>query len=241
MGASVVAVVPAKARSRRLPGKNTALLAGKPLLSYSIEVARKAESVDAVIVSSEDDEILQLAHASGAEALRRPDELSSDSATTQVVLQHVHQTLAESGAAPELLVLLQPTHPLRLPLDIDRAVGLMRDNPSASCLFSVLKTDQLLGTIENGRYQPEYPLPRRKALEPERYRNTGSIYVFRPALSYLQDSFFGTEIIPLVLDNELFEIDIDYPEDFELAEHVLVLNRDHFPHFNISASAVRGA
>ena len=104
-----IAVIPARGGSKGLPGKNIKLLNHKPLIAWSIESALQSKRIDRVIVSTDSDEIKNLAIEYGAEVIERPADLSTDEATTISVLEHIIQIIPEADS----LVVLQPTSPLR--------------------------------------------------------------------------------------------------------------------------------
>lgn len=128
----VTAIIPARKGSKRSPGKNIRLLVGKPLIAWSIEQALDARSVSQVVVTSDDDAVLEIASSyKSVIALRRPDHLASDSATSADVVLHA---LNEIECKNNYAVLLQPTSPLRLAEDIDSAMSLMIASGQATCV-----------------------------------------------------------------------------------------------------------
>lgn len=136
--AEVVAVIPARGGSKGLPRKNLRLLGGIPLVVHAIRQAQSAREVQRVIVSTEDDEIADVALGAGAEVLRRPPELASDEATDLQVFVHVLAALEEAeGAVPELLVQVRATSPVRRPPLIDLAIRTLRTDPAADSLRTV--------------------------------------------------------------------------------------------------------
>lgn len=231
------AVIPAKMTSRRFKRKNLADLCGKPLIYYSIEVAKHVPLISDVYVSSENKVVLDIANSFGAKTIVRPDNLSEPYITTQDVLRHAYSEIcSRTGEFPELIVLLQPTHPLRMPEQIKNAITQMEKDDRFDSLFSVMPTDELRGRISGNTFVPEFTLPRDKSKEPKLYKNTGSFYIFRPGRSFLTSSFYGEKICPFVLEHTPFEIDIDYLSDMELARCMLQTYRDKFPHFKIQSS-----
>lgn len=226
----VVAFIPAKMTSRRLPRKNLLGLCGRPLLYYSVRAALLTEAIDRVIVSSESEEALAAARGYGAETLTRPERLSRHGVTTAELLRHSYPSFQDG---PDTVVLLQPTHPLRDPGDIHSAIGLL-ETSGADSLFAVVRTDELRGSVEGGLFRPEFPLPRDKAAEPEAYRNTGSFYVFRPERTFLGERPFGKRIAAYVLGRPEFEVDIDTASDLRLAECLLRTHAAEFPHFEVA-------
>jgi CMP-N,N'-diacetyllegionaminic acid synthase len=122
---STVAIITARGGSRGLPGKNIALLGGRPLLVWTIEAAQAASSVDYVVVTTDDAEIRAVSENAGAEVIERPLELAGDRARSEDAVRHALDQLAGQGISPERLVLLQPTSPLRTAAHIDDALALL--------------------------------------------------------------------------------------------------------------------
>jgi CMP-N,N'-diacetyllegionaminic acid synthase len=231
----IIAVIPAKMTSQRLPGKNLTDLCGNPLIYYSIRAAQLVEQIDSVYVSSEDDNVLDISVKLGAEPIVRPPELSYPDVTNHDVMKHAVEGIeSRSGKCPDIVVLLQPTHPLRKHGDIERGVAMMLDNLQADSLFTLIPNDDLRGQIRNGKFVPEFPLPRNKMIEPKMYTNCGSFYIFRPNRTFMSGRFFGENIIPLVMDKPEFEVDIDTVSDLRLAECLLRTYREEFKHFNVN-------
>jgi CMP-N-acetylneuraminic acid synthetase len=221
---NVSAFIPAKMTSRRLPGKNMKPFNGKPLLHYSIRAAQKTPSIQSIIVSSEDSGPLDVARSYGVTAFERPKNLSGAETLIAEVMQF-HYTSMES--MPDIVVLLQPTHPLRFPEELERSIQAFQAS-DCDCMFAVAEEDVLLGTISNGRYIPEFPMPRDKNREPVRYRNTGNFYLFRPERTFLAGLPFGRVFGAYPLASPELEVDIDYPEQFVLAERILRAYQDRF-------------
>ena len=118
----VTALIPARGGSKRLPRKNIKLLVNKPLIAWSIEVAEASKYIDRVIVSTDDEEIKQVSEQYGAEVpFLRPEHLSNDHASSFDVIKHAIDFL-HLGQKNELIVLLQPTSPLRLVSELDAAL-----------------------------------------------------------------------------------------------------------------------
>lgn len=120
-GRSVIAIVPARAGSRRLPGKNLKPLAGRPMIDWTLEAARRASTVDRVVVTSDSAAVLARAAEFGAGAVVRPDALAGDEAPVAEAVVHALEAV---GGRWDYVVLLQPTSPLREAADIDGAVTL---------------------------------------------------------------------------------------------------------------------
>lgn len=123
-GKRVLAIVPARAGSKGLPGKNVRMLAGKPLLAWPIAAARASTHVDRVIISTDSQAFADIAVAHGADApFLRPAELASDTAPSIGFILHAVDTLAQAGEAYDYVVLLEPTSPLTEGSDVDAALA----------------------------------------------------------------------------------------------------------------------
>jgi N-acylneuraminate cytidylyltransferase len=224
----VLAVIPARGGSKGIPRKNLVSIAGKPLVVHSIEHARSARQVTRVVVSTEDQEIAEVARAAGAEVpFLRPQSLAEDHVLDLPVFEHVLETLAaRERYAPELVVHLRPTAPLRKKEWIDQAIVRLREEPRADSLRSVSKPAQhpyrvfridaegFLGPV----MKHEHPAPfllRRQDL-PDMYYYNCVIDVTRPATIFARKSMTGDRILPFILDPDEV-IDIDSPRDLALA------------------------
>lgn len=136
-GKSFLAIVPARGGSKRLPRKNVLDLAGKPLITWTLEAARNSKYIDKIVVSSDDAEILQIADDLRVGIIKRPNELAGDTATTFSVIEHV---LQQNIGKFDFIVLLQPTSPLRNAHHIDEAIELLAQK-NADAIISVCETE----------------------------------------------------------------------------------------------------
>src|SRR6185312_8054385 len=143
----VVALIPARGGSKAIPRKNLAPLAGKPLLAYAAEAALAARSVDRVLLSTDDDEIAAAGRTLGLEIpFLRPPEIAGDDTPMLAVIAHLLDHLKAESAAPEALVLLQPTSPFRTARHIDEAVALFRARRADSVVSVVAMPHQFTPT-----------------------------------------------------------------------------------------------
>lgn len=133
----VIALIPARSGSKGVPNKNTRLLGGHPLIAWSIMTAKRAKTVDRVIVSTDSYEYAQLAIQLGAEApFLRPAEISGDRSTDFDFIAHALDWFADNGGEPEYIVHIRPTTPFRDPAQIDAAVRLFQSSKVATALRS---------------------------------------------------------------------------------------------------------
>lgn len=134
----MLALVPARAGSKGLPGKALQPLAGLPLIGHTIELARRCPEVSRIVVSTDSEEIAQTAVAFGADVpFLRPGELARDETPMWPVVRHALDELETTAPAFDSVLLLQPTSPLRLPEDVAAAVATLADRPDADAVFGV--------------------------------------------------------------------------------------------------------
>ena len=215
----VLALVPARGRSKGIPRKNLAPLAGRPLLAWTIAAAHESETVTRVVVSTDDPEIAAAARALGAEVLERPLELGTDETPMRAVIDHALAAL-EPG---DVLVLLQPTSPLRRPEHIDDAVRLLVET-DADCVVSVVEVphrfapESLMG-LDDGRLVPLGDAAgRRQDKQPVYARNGPAVLALRA--DRLGDDLYGGDCRAYPMRPE-DSLDVDEPFDLELAEWLL--------------------
>ena len=222
-----LAIIPARGGSKGIPGKNIVPLLGRPLVAYTIEAARKSRWIGRVLVSTNDPEIAAASKRFGAEVpFLRPAELARDETPTLPVLQHVLAQLKSAEKyEPEIIVLLQPTSPLRRVEDIDRAVALLHQTGADSVVslcaaehspywMNRLEGDRVLPFLDN---VPEYE--RRQDLPPV-YRLNGAVYATRRRILMEQDRLLGEDTRGIVMDAES-SVDIDTPLDLRIAMLIL--------------------
>lgn len=228
---TVIAIIPARGGSKGLPRKNLAWLGGFPLIGWSIAAALEARLVDAVVVSTDDEETACVAEALGAEVpFIRPAELAADDTPDLPVFEHaLHALRSLRGWSPELVVQLRPTSPLRRRGMVDEAVQLLRAHPDADSLRAVTAPGQtpykmwrlqgsllepLLGTTE----QELFNAPRQSL--PAVFWQTGQIDVIRAATILGRRSMTGRRIVPFFVDPR-HAVDIDGEEHLAVAEGLL--------------------
>jgi CMP-N,N'-diacetyllegionaminic acid synthase len=227
MGMTAMALIPARGGSKRLPRKNVRPFAGRPLLSYSVAFARRAAGIDRCLVSTDDDEIAEVAAAAGAGVIRRPAELATDTAPTVGAVVHALEVIAAQGPVPDVVVLLQPNCPLRPSGLAERALAQLASS-GADSVVSVTPHHCKTGRVVGGRFVPDYvPGTRSQDLTPQVFEN-GVIYATWSKVVLDRHSVFGDHISPLVIE-PLFALgDIDTALDWDVAEHLFKSHRPVF-------------
>ena len=223
----VYALIGARGGSKGIPKKNIKELAGKPLIAYSIEDAKKSKYIDKVIVSTDCEEIAEIAKKYGAELpFMRSAEAASDMATDMDTLNDFLKQLKEKGIEePDYIVFLRPTSPLRIETDIDKALEAMEKDEKATgarLIKEVPYPPFWMKKVENNRLvsfmKTEYEYARRQDL-PKVYRGTGEIEILKPS-TIKKGSMYGEEILPIGTSNPIiFEIDTE--DDWNYAEVIM--------------------
>ena len=235
----ILALIPARGGSKSIPHKNVRLLAGFPLIAYSITAARQSKLVSRIIVSSDDDEIASIARGFGAETpFLRPVEFAQDNTLDLPVFTHALNWLKEhEHYQPDVLVQLRPTSPLRPPDCVDQAIQILQDHPDADSVRGVIPSGQnpfkMWRLTDQGRMTPLLSLAGmsepfnapRQAL-PQTYWQTGHIDAIRLSTILQKGSLSGDVIYPLHIDPR-YAVDIDTLRDWQRAEWLI--NQGDFP------------
>lgn len=223
MNKTFLAIIPARGRSKRLPRKNILDLGGKPLIAHSIEAGLKSKYISKVVVSSDDDEILQTSQKFGADTIKRPDYLATDTSSTFDALEHTIKSLEKYN----YIVLLQPTSPLRNENHIDEAIELLIQK-NADAIISVCEMDHspLWSNIlpENGNmnnFLRDEVLNKRSQDLEKYYRLNGAIYICKTNKLLQNKGFFLKENIFAYKMQQRESIDIDTELDFEIVKIIL--------------------
>jgi len=228
---NILALIPARGGSKGIPRKNVRLIAGRPLIAYSIAHALQSQQIGRVIVSTDDEEIATAARAAGAEVpFVRPAEFAQDLSPDLDVFRHALQWLREQeNYTPELVVHLRPTGPVRRIELIDDAVGRMLATPQADALRSVsvsTLTPYKMWRLENGFLKPLLSVPGIKEphsmarqMLPEVYWQNGYVDIVRTRTVLDKNSMTGDTVLPFIVTDRIFEL--DYEESIAEVEHVL--------------------
>ena len=206
---SVIGIIPARKNSKRLPGKNTINLAGKPLIEYTFESVSACLNLDRIILTTDDPRCIEIAHNFPRIEVPfiRPDEISNDKSTDLDVFQHVLNFLLDEGDSPQLLVHLRPTSPLRTTQHIDLGVEMLRTNPGFTSLRSVAPSevsifklyniidDKLESPIPGASEFKNYP----DQLLPKTYRHVGYVDIVWSKTLIQSNSMTGDKIMPYII------------------------------------------
>lgn len=217
-----IAIITARGGSKRIPRKNIKDFCGKPILAYSIEAAVSSGLFDTVMVSTEDEEIAEVAKRYGAEVpFYRSEKTAGDFATTNDVLLEVLEEYKKRGQEFELVCCIYPTAPFVSAEKLKKAMGEL-ENSDADTLIPVVPFSyppQRAMVVREGRlvfFQPEYMDSRSQDLEPH-YHDVGQFYVFRTEAFERNRKLMLGNILPFVI-SELEVQDIDNESDWKIAE-----------------------
>ncbi|MGJ8681847.1 pseudaminic acid cytidylyltransferase [Paraglaciecola sp.] len=218
-----LAVIPARGGSKRIPGKNIKIFAGKPLIAYSIQAAIDSGEFEKVLVSTDSEEVADIARNYGAEVpFLRPENLSNDFVGTTPVTRHAIEYCKENFFEPDYCCCIYATAPFLTASSIKQGIDYLRQDPAKKFAFSVTSfpfpIQRALKTSSDGivPMYPEYIGKRSQDLE-EAFHDAGQFY-WGKADAYLQGGrMFAPHSVPVVLPRHLVQ-DIDTPEDWQRAE-----------------------
>lgn len=214
---SVVGLIPARAGSRGIPGKNMIDVHGKPLIQWTIDSARKCRYLDRILVSTDDPEVKSTAAGQGVAVLDRPSAISGDSATAAQVIEHA----LDMSITEDLLVYLQPTSPLRQATDIEASLDLLMNTVAEAVvsvtpvlehpewMYRVRAHDHLLAPVLRNS-----SISRRQDL-PKTVRLNGAIYCSASSKLRPDGDFFRLTLCGYVMPSDR-SLDIDTFEELEL-------------------------
>lgn len=228
----VLGLIPARAGSKGVPGKNIRLLNSKPLLAYTVEAAFQAKSLTRVVLSTDDEEIANIGQNLGIDVpFTRPAELAQDSSPTLPVVQHALNWLEANNECYDAVCLLQPTNPLRRTQDIDCCVNLL-ESTGADAVISVLpiphEHNPSWAYVRKGAHEIRLftgeaePIPRRQDLQAAFHRD-GSLYVTRKEVIMQQNSLYGSTVVGYEMD-PMFSSNIDTEDDWKRVQERIAAN-----------------
>ncbi|QBJ61965.1 acylneuraminate cytidylyltransferase family protein [Pseudoalteromonas sp. DL-6] len=224
---TILAIIPARGGSKRLPGKNILPLAGKPMINWSIEAAKNVPSIARVVVSTDCETIANTAKAAGGEVpFLRPASLSSDTSSSVDVVRHTLEYFKGIGENFDYVLLLQPTSPLRTAAHIQGAIDLLATKKADSvisvceCEHSPLWTNTLDDSLSLENFIPKNVNNMRSQDLPQYYRLNGAIYLTKVEQLLHEGVLMSGSSVAFKMDSHS-SIDIDTKLDFMLAEAIL--------------------
>ena len=218
MAGQVIAIILARGGSKGIPRKNVLDFCGKPLIAWSILQALNTPEIDEVYLSSDSEEIRSVAEEYGAKTIARPDEIAGDTAKSESAIVHAFEVL---GTSQEIVLMLEPTAPLRKPDDFSNAIQQFRAEGWDSGFSGAKLADFLIwkrndqGMLESINYDYRKQGPR-QTRQPD-YVENGAIYFFKPEIFLKYNNRFGGKIGIYMMDFwQSFEI--DDPDDWTFVE-----------------------
>ena len=230
---SMLAIIPARGGSKGVPGKNIKLLCGKPLIVYTIESAMAAKSIDRLILSTDDEEIAEVAKKVGVEIpFMRPVELAQDnSLAIDNYIYTIERLNREFDCNYEEFVVLLPTVPLRTSEDIDKAVELFSQKNAESVISSTTlhhPLEWIFSINDDGIIQRNNEIDKKKMMNRQEskhaYIPNGAVYVLKYSLLKEKNSYYSDKTYAYVMPSER-SVDIDTEFDFLFAEYLMACQK----------------
>lgn len=228
----ILALIPARGGSKGVPGKNIKQIAGKPLIVWTIEAALQSQWLDKVIVSTDSEEIASIARKAGAEVpFLRPEYLAHDAAKGIDVVLHAIRWFEAQNEQYDLLLLLQPTSPLRTVQDIENAIRLLFEK-KAKAIVSVCENEHppywsnTLPPDHSMKNFIDFKAIKNRQELPTFYRLNGAIYLSEIDYLKANNGFWGEQTYAYIMPKER-SVDIDSLLDFKLAELLLKERQTH--------------
>jgi pseudaminic acid cytidylyltransferase len=223
---STIAIIPARGGSKRIPRKNIRPFCGKPMIARSIEAALESGVFDAVVVSTDDDEIASVAESCGAQVpFRRPPELSNDHAATLPVIAHAIRWWEENRQPVDTACCIYATAPFIQAKYLLEGFQILKEKPDAEFAFSVtsyafpiFRAIKIAGSGQVEMFWPENEMKRSQDL-PEAWHDAGQFYWGKKEAFLTHQGVFTARSYPVILPRHLVQ-DIDTPEDWTRAEQM---------------------
>jgi CMP-N,N'-diacetyllegionaminic acid synthase len=230
MSIRVLGLVPARSGSKGIVGKNLRTLAGRPLLAYTFDAARESQRIDRLVLSTDSEEIAEAGRELGAEVpFLRPPELAADETPMLPVVQHAVAQLESAGWSPDVVIILQPTSPLRRGQRIRDALDLLQSTGCSSVVTVVpipahFSPDYAMRIADDRlvTYLPEGEGIGRRQDAAAAYSRDGTVYAVRRDTVMEEQTLYGSDCRPLVL-NPSESVNLDTPEDWDEAERRLAV------------------
>ncbi len=230
---NVLAIIPARGGSKGMPGKNIREFAGKPLIVHSIGTSLQCPLVNRTVVSTDDDKIAEISEAHGAQVIKRPDELATDTSLVIDAMRHAVRQFEQKGQDVDIVILLEPTSPYRRMEDLEKCIQVLledRADSVATFTHSDISPNRLWrvsGDVVEPYIEGAVPwLPRQK--QPKAYELTGQIYGLSKRVLFEKEDSISLLLgrkFPVITPRET-ALDIDTELDFMVAEKIM----EHFQH-----------
>ena len=222
----ILAIIPARGGSKGIRRKNLQKLSGKPLIAHTIIAAKKTKSINKIIVSTDDKEIGKISKNNGAEVpFLRPKQISKDTSSIIEVIKHALKFLQENQSyVPDIIILLQPTSPLRTSQLITKTINTLKKSKATSVITvsKITKHPYASYWLKNDFLKPfekNFTKYSRRQEFPDVFFPTGAVYTFWYDTLKKFNSLHGPKIKPIVVHDE--DIDIDNLRDLFFAEMML--------------------
>ena len=223
----ILAVIPARGGSKRVPGKNVRKLGNKPLINWTIDSALNTPELSAIVVSTDDTQIAEIAQSAGATVpWLRPIKLATDEAKSVDVAIHALDWYEAENGKVDGILLLQPTSPFRTTVTIQKAISLFKNHKGSSIIGVSPVQNHHLYTLEKYgeflvQYQQQRFLRNRSHNKSQIFAVNGAIYLVSPQEIRSNNSFLSSYLLPVIVESPIEALDIDTEEDFKIAEMFL--------------------
>jgi CMP-N-acetylneuraminic acid synthetase len=232
MEKKIIGIIPARGGSKSLPRKNLQILMGIPLIAFTIQSALDCKKIEEVYVSSDDSEILDISKKFGAKTIRRPSQISGDFARDSELLEHAITTELKNMSMDSLITFLRPSHPIRNPNTIDKAISIFQSSEKFDSLRSMKTASEIpfkmwridengvaINVTDNKAIDVIDPCNAPRQLLPATYYQDGYVDVFpiRTILNFGNTT--GDKVLPFIVDE--FSHDIDTFDDLKIINNKL--------------------
>ena len=214
----IIGLIPARANSKRIKGKNTKKLLGFPLIVWTIKSAKKIKDINDIYVSTDDDAVIKICKKLNVKApWKRPKRLCGSKSTSEEAVIHFLNWYEKKFSKVDALLLLQPPSPFRKKTSIENAIKIFKKNPTKSVVSFSPASDSKKNNFFflNHKFKNTY-----KKKDISKFKVNGSIYISSPKNLRKYKSFFKPKIVPLIQATKKESIDIDTKKDWKKAEKI---------------------
>jgi len=232
MEKKIIGIIPARGGSKSLPRKNLQILMGIPLIAFTIQSALDSKKIDEVYVSSDDSEILDISKNFGAKTIRRPSQISEDFSRDNELLEHAISTELKNMSMDSLIIFLRPSHPIRNPNTIDKAISVFQSSDKFDSLRSMKISNEIpfkmwrinengvaINVTDNKSIKTIDPCNAPRQLLPTTYYQDGYVDVFPISTILNFGNTTGDKVLPFIVNE--FSHDIDTFDDLRIINNKL--------------------